>query len=747
MPINQHAMKNQYAIRAYTAVFTITACVSALLLFIIQPMFSKMILPLLGGTPQVWNTAMVFFQTILLAGYGYAHIASKYLSIRMQIGIHAALLLLFSVLLPMVVTADKVPVQGQNPVIWQLFIMLAVVGGPFFILSASAPMLQSWFSKSDHKNAENPYFLYAASNLGSIASLLAYPFVIEPFFDLGQQAMYWQYGYYVLCILICVCALPTWNYKPKATPFTNQSDSDKLSRKTQVTWIFLAFVPASLLLGVTTHITSDIAPVPLLWVIPLALYLITFVIAFAQKSVIDLKDIRDYLGLLVLFWIALAVIYKNVGILFAFLNMLAFFFIALVFHSKLHAQKPKARHLTYFYLCLSLGGVLGGVLNAILAPYVFIIPLEYALVLCVGMSICYGSKKLKKAEYYYYFLGLMGVLAASIPAEVFSQKLEDLFTIVFSSETLRYVLAAICLICLTISLNRRWIFGIAAGLIFLINKPGNFLFYFSNEVLYVGRNFFGNVKILDTDTNHRLFIHGTTTHGLQSKDPKYSKIPMAYYYEESPNGELLKYKDAIQGNQQLAIIGLGVGTMACYQKKGREFDFYEIDPLVIEIAENPKFFTYLSDCGSPYKIISGDARITLAKAKDQSYDFMLIDAYHSDNIPIHLITKEAVGLYLKKLKTDGILGFHISNRYMDLKPILKNLADHYGLVSYFKKTDALCEDNSDFVIYATETVAFVKNSTQKAYLTKNGYTPIKSDTKTRLWTDTYSNILQALDIM
>lgn len=725
-------------LQLYTPVYALTLLLSAALLFVVQPMFSKMILPLLGGTPQVWNTAMLFFQVALLAGYGYAHGTSKLLSIRVQALLHLVLLVAFVFVLPLAIPEGWLPPVNKDPTLWQLSLMFVVVGGPFFVLSGSAPMLQRWFSGTDHPDADNPYFLYGASNLGSMTSLLAYPVIIEPLMNLSQQAQTWMYGYIALIVCVLVCAGLVWTTTqrtPVQTRAAKKAAKDKpVNWGLRFKWLILAFIPSSLMLGVTTFITTDVAAVPLLWIIPLALYVGTFIIVFSRNPVISREKTLTLHSFLMIILIGVLVYPALPPLGLMGFHIVLFFFTALMCHFELAALRPSASHLTEFYLVMSIGGALGGVFNALIAPQFFVIPIEYTLVLvaaCFVRRLSEGEKFPRQISSGFYVVA--GILALTIASYL------------IKNTQIIGAFAFFIIIALTLVMDKRWFFALGVLAVMLIYQPGQHWanFPFSKSV-YVGRNFFGVLRIFDYEDQQRVLLHGTTNHGTQALIEKYRLTPLSYYSPDSPLSDIMAYMDTRPGKQDVAVIGLGVGVTACYSKNGRSFDFYEIDPEIVRIAEDKDLFTFLFDCGSPYEIILGDGRLTLKNAPDKSYDLLIVDAFSSDNIPIHLLTLEAIELYLSKIKDNGILTFNISNNYIDLEPVLAEAAEELGIEGFAHIGDSGTLGDSELEYYAAHFFTMSKNKRYINFLEKRDWTEAIRLENRRVWTDQYSNIVRAL---
>lgn len=743
--------------KLYVPVYFLTLLLSALLLFAVQPMYSKMILPLLGGTPQTWNTAMLFFQTCLLAGYGYAHGTTRFLSTRLQAILHIILLLAFATVLPTAIPDGWAPPAGEDPTLWQLHLMLVTIGGPFFVISASAPMLQKWFSLSAHKDAENPYFLYGASNLGSMSSLLMYPVLIEPLFTLTQQNYYWMLGYFVLIGQTILCAGLLWKYKSIETSVSTQdvqADDEHITAKRRAYWVILALIPSSLMLGVTTYITTDIASAPLLWVMPLALYIGTFIIVFARTEIINQKTAR-LLGTIAVASIIIERMISNEtlspSILIA-LHFTAFFFVALACHKILADNKPKASHLTEFYLIMSFGGALGGFFNSIIAPQFFSIPIEYPIMLLFALVAIYkkdmlvfkktadiqtdGTHAQTKDNLDFNTLAIAGICLFTGLAAPF-----------IGDTTIKLSLAAVCIVTLLTITNIKKPFLFTAGALIIVAPTVKSLgLDNAGNVQFITRNFFGVIKVMDYE-QERVMIHGTTNHGTQPKVEGLELTPVSYYYDNhSPISDVLNYFAAFEGQQNVAVMGLGIGVTACYTKEGRFYDFYEIDRHVAELAENKEFFTYLSDCGSPYEIILGDARLKVMEQPDQKYDLVIVDTFSSDNIPIHMMTKEAIELFMSKIKDDGVLLLHISNNYIDLEPVLAMISENTGIPSLAKVVGAKKIEDTELQALASHFVLFTKDQTNISHFEEHGWSTSRKRKNVKMWTDKYSNIIAVFGI-
>ncbi len=726
--------------KSYVPLFTITLILSAFLLFSVQPLFGKMVLPLLGGTPGVWNTAMVFFQAMLLGGYAYAHLSTKYMSVRAQAVLHMALLSLCVLVLPIAIPESWTnPPATENPVPWLLGLMTVVIGGPFFVLAGTAPMLQRWFSTTDHPDAQNPYFLYAASNLGSMAALIAYPTVIEPWLGLHQQSGFWMIGYIALIALIGGAALMSRKgMAPLAFDPHQPANSTDPTNKMRLMWLMLAFIPSSLMLGVTTYITTDVASAPLFWVIPLALYLLTFIIVFSRQVTLQVPTAYRWQSL-VMIMVALLFVRDPFPIkaISVCLHLAAFFFCALACHLALAHRRPTPQHLTEFYLIMSLGGVLGGIFNSLIAPFLFFIPLEYALMLAVSMLVPYitGDLVFRRQEVLRSWrIMLMAIIAAVVSMAV----AQSLSIALIMMVVMGYAL---------ILLRRQGSAFVVTLLVVLAMDPG---FTWSNlsQTLHMERNFFGVIRVLNSEGGGmRSLMHGTTLHGSQALVEEYRLTPLSYYADKNPGGQVFAMLDKRepQGAQKVAVLGLGLGTLACHGRENRDFVFYEIDPAIRRIAENKNLFSYLADCGSPYEIIMGDGRLRMAEAADHSYDMIFLDAFSSDSIPVHLLTREAFEMYFRKLKPEGLIVVHISNRFLDLAPLVTALGKDMGAEVRFNNNNQEDIGVMDISMQASLFGIMAKGPTMTATINRDfPQWRTYNGAEIRPWTDDYANVFHLM---
>ncbi|QQG35550.1 MAG: fused MFS/spermidine synthase [Micavibrio aeruginosavorus] len=702
-----------------------------------------MVLPLLGGTPAVWNTAMMFFQVMLLGGYAYAHLTSKYLGIRAQALLHLGLLGLCLLALPIAIPQGwSAPPVTDNPMPWLLGMMTAAIGGPFFVIAGTAPMLQRWFSATDHPDAHNPYFLYAASNFGSMTALIFYPLLIEPLLGVQQQSQIWMMGYLLLALLIAITGFVSRHSRalPAAIADTRlPANSMTPTNRMRVIWLALSFIPSSLMLGVTTYITTDIAAVPLLWVVPLALYLLTFIIVFSRGCTLSLARTYRWQALSLIL-VALLFIRDplKVKAIAASLHLIAFFLCALTCHLALAHRRPTPHHLTEFYLFISLGGVLGGVFNSLLAPLIFVIPLEYALILGLSVLAPFISGDMKFN-----------------PQDLRKDCKPALTAIILSGIALMPTKSAAIMIMVMagigvalVKLSRRASCTFACVFLIVLTLDPGFDWYQLGRSLHMERNFFGVIRVTSSEKGGmRMLLHGTTLHGTQALDETYRLSPISYYAAGSPGGQVFGMLSDIRGHepQSVAMLGLGVGSTACFFEKGRDFIFYEIDPAMKRIAEDKNLFTYLSDCGSPYRIVMGDGRLRIAEAPDASYDMIFLDAFSSDSIPMHLLTKEAFDIYFRKLKPKGLIVIHISNRFLDLSPVVTALGKAMNAQTRFSYNLGRLLAPPDIVMQGSIFGVMTRNPDLLAIIDER-YTKWEpySGIEIPVWTDDYANIITPL---
>jgi hypothetical protein len=702
--------------------YAATLFFSAGLLFFVQPMVAKMVLPRLGGSPSVWNTSMCFFQAALLCGYLYAHLLATRFERRAQVLIHAGVLLAAAAFLPLDLTAATPPADG-TPVLWLIGELAATVGLPFFALSATAPLLQRWFSQTDHPAAADPYFLYAASNAGSLIALLAYPLLVEPTLPLAVQSRAWAVGLAFVAAGIAVCWLgyrgaPAAAHAAPETPLP-------AAWPQRARWIGYAFVPSALLLAVTAHITTDLASAPLFWVIPLALYLLTFILAFASRPPLPHWLMAKTQLFVLIPLIVISVLAQSLWLLA--LHLALFFATAMVCHGELARRRPPPANLTDFYLCVSLGGVLGGVFDALIAPAIFPEIWEYPLLLVAACLVRPAADK----------GGLRLYLACALLL------VASLFAITQTGAVAGWAALPILLVAglalLRLGEHRLWLAaGVAAFLLVEYAVAGA-------ATLETARSFFGVHRVrLVEDGAIRILQSGTTIHGAEYTGAGKELAPLGYYSDKGPFG---RFFAAIAGRpvNTVGVVGLGSGELACYARPGQQWTFHEIDPLVVGIARDPRYFHFLERCGNAARVIVGDARLTLHDVPDRHYDVIVIDAFSSDSIPTHLMTREALALYRRKLADDGVILFHISNRYVDLRPVLAALAADAG--APVRRLLDLAPDSTSVARLSAEVVAVGQPGHALDELRDtDGWRDMAPAPAGALWTDARSDVVSHIRV-
>ena len=719
--------------------FSLTLFLSAALMFAIEPMTGKMLLPLVGGTPAGWIVAMAFFQVMLLLGYFYAHLLSRF-SPRVHALLYLAVLVAGMACLPVrMPTADTV----GNPGAWGVFTLLSIaVAIPFIALSATSSTLQRLFTTTGHSSARDPYFLYAASNLGSFAGLLLYPFAYDRAFGLHDQAQYWFYAFIILAGFSVLCLALT--YKKAGKKPTKAQTRSKVTTRQKLIWIALAFFPSSLMLGITTHISTDLFSAPMIWVLPLAIYLLTFVIAFSRKPLVKFRIISTFQPVAVCFVIALLFVFDAelriswYAILF---HLIAFGAVALMCHMRLAEQRPLGndRGLTEFYLMMSIGGALGGLLNAFIIPVALDRLIEYPAMMILSCLMNPGFwQKMPRTARIFFVLGMTLAAAYSVFMLAGNDYIHGTVAGGYTDGMI-YADIILFLTSLVLATNVRAAFcGMA--IVLLMSE-----FVFPRDVLLSERNFYGVIKVYDRpqavdDKTYdvRFMVHGNTIHGMQIRDPAYETTPTSYFWKGGPAGDVFN----IYTPKKVAIIGLGAGTMNCYNTPKSEFTFFEIDEAVKRIATDPANFTFMTACKGKRlpEVVIGDARLELARHVTEKFDLIVLDAFTSDAIPTHLLTLEALRVYLERLNPSGLILLHVSNRYFDLQDILGVNAHELGLkyryIKQFPK-DVFYASGSKWVVMSRRQVSL-------APLEAYGWADVELDTSLRPWTDDYTNLLATL---
>jgi hypothetical protein len=719
--------------RMIPALFTTTIFLSASLLFFVQPLFAKIALPVIGGAPAVWTTAMLFFQTVLIGGYAYAYLSTHFLPVRAQIGVHVALWAVALFFLPPALpegwrldAASSVPFQT-------LWLFALGVGAPFALLSSNAPLIQSWYSRSGGPSAHDPYFLYGASNLGSLLALLAFPLLAEPLFGASEIAVGFATGFIALGVGLSLCGATVFG-KQGAVDLGHEPPATPAPRFREMGWwLALAFVPSSLMLAVTSKISLDIGALPLVWVIPLALYLLSFVLSFTHRTLFSNK----WMGQAALIAIAVAVC-LFMGVAGTHLSMAlaaaligCFFIVAIWAHRQLYESRPDARHLALFYVTMSLGGALGGLFNSIVAPIAFnelhegAVTLGVALLLVFAPKIHVSRAAILRGAIVGLPLGMATVLVAPMALQVpFGLYGAMAVAVGIATLILRRPFAA-------------WITSVAIIAVLPVAFSG------ASDVHFADRSFFGVHKVVNQG-DVRYYSNGTTIHGAQwiAELDAERPTPTSYYHRAGPMGQVMSSPPG-QRAKRIGIVGLGVGSLACYARPGQDWHFYEIDSMVDRVARDPDLFTFLSACTPDAPTHLGDARVVLQDQADIRFDILVIDAYSSDAVPIHLTTLEAMQLYLDRLTDDGVLIFHISNRYYQIERPLARSAERLGVTIWQQFAGMEASDEPGY--RASQVAMIARNPEVLAEIGGGAWQPLHSDGGP-VWTDDRANALSILKV-
>lgn len=733
--------------------FLLTILTGSFLLFLVQPMVARMALPRLGGAPAVWNSAMLVYQALLLGGYAYAHRLSREAP-RKQAIIHLGLLVFASLWLPLGLASFQPPANG-SPIFWVPWLLLASIGPLFFAVAAQAPLMQRWYGLAG--NEGEPYALYAVSNVGSFAGLIAYPLVVEPFMPLQAQNWLWTAIYAILVLAVIACARLLWQTRNGATQAPAASSArSNISARSRLYWILLAAIPSGLMLSTTSHLTTDLMAMPLVWVIPLGLYLLSFSVAFAanQRPAYWISKFAP----LVLMMAGAVVFFvwgkAAINGLTASLSLL--FVVSVALHNAMYRARPEASQLTSFYLMMSLGGVIGGFFCAIVAPLIFDWTWEHPILILLAAMLLPQKR--------YFSLG---------EEEIFGQRGTNILMFCFGAVALaigiyggtqmpveptteKIILLIVIIGIGLMAAGQRLAFALVVGALMFANGG-----WFNMKQTLDGvrmRSYFGTYTVNASQSGRvRWLNHGTTMHGMQLLDQPTK--PISYYPETSGVGIAMTRAAELYGaHASIGVVGLGTGTLACYRKPGQIWQFFEIDPLMVEIARERKIFSFINRCAPGVPITLGDARLTLTEVASGSFDILALDAFSSDSIPLHLLTKEAFAVYRKALKPDGLLLVHISNRYIDLNPVVSAEASNgggwYAALRHDSPTEKLIAQGSR----ASQWIALTPNKAKLEQLTgplaekKSRYYDaaqwIKLDSAEgiRPWTDDYASVLTHLSL-
>ena len=706
------------------ALFCFAIFLGAFQVFGVQPMVAKMLLPYYGGAPAVWNATMAFFQTALLLGYAYAHLLSRSrIPAHLHAWIHMGLLAAGLVFLPVALNPEQV--ADWFPPLAVAWTLTLVVAWPFVILSGSAPLIQAWFARTGHAQAGDPYFLYAASNVGSLLALLAYPFVIERVWSLSDQSVAWTIAYGILIASVALIAITqrkSKNVQPSAPVMANRPGA-----KIMAYWLILSIVPSALLHSVTTHISTDIAAAPLLWVLPLALFLLTFILAFGTMEKWLQKPVAAIAPAFFPLMFLTALIHETWALVG---QLVCFFVLALACHLRLYAARPAARDLTGFYLIMSFGGMLGGLFIALAAPVVFPAVYEYPIIVGIAaMLVTWDIQKPKEDNRN----RILAVAGATVLAAIGSFVALPGITI-----WIPVVVAGFGLLAALLAFQPR-MSGMVAAFGFLA-------FFAGRDVVMVSwqdRSFFGVYRIVESD-DMRLLMNGTTLHGAQLLNHTGDRpYPVTYFHREGPLGDVFSQLRLTHDAAEIGVIGLGVGNAVCYAEPNDRWTTIEIDPLVLDIAEDERFFGYLDACGANARHLIGDGRKRLETEITTPFDLLIVDAFSSDAVPIHMLTREAFELYISKVKDGGLLSMHISNRHLSLAPIIGNIAADIGLAVRVKDDP---DTIGEFEKLASTWVVLADTEEQlAAFDQKPLWRRLDANPDYPLWTDTYSDIVGVID--
>jgi hypothetical protein len=711
--------------------YAVTAFTGAALLFMVQPLAAKLILPSFGGSATVWSTSSLFFQVLLLLGYLYAHLSTHRFGAYWQPRSHVLVLLVPLLALPVALPSNAAPGADDSPAVWLLRILAVMVGLPFLVLSATGPLIQRWYSWSDGPRADDPYFLFAGSNLGSFVGLLSYPLLIEPTLTLSQQRLGWSWAFVAFLVLMGVCAATVRSPRGVQRDVVPAAEEPRPPWPQLLTWGALAFLPSCLMLAVTSHISTDVAPIPLVWVLPLAVYLASFVAAFARTSrqppvkLTRLAVASAFLAGVV----SLATVSLPIIVVVA-LDIALVALVGYAAHARLATTRPAPGQLTAFYLVISVGGALGGLVNGVVAPLLFNRVWEYGLTLAAVPLLMLGvsakASNWMTRRYHPAFrlvVGLVLTLVVMLSAAV-----------AIVSKAKSGIVVALLIIVVVGAVG--WFIArapVVLALSLLIGTAGIGVQAMTAAML-TERTFYGSYRVTSGDGMHKL-VHGTTVHGIQWWDATKRTIPTAYYAQEGPLGQVM---DEVK-RTRTGIVGLGAGGIATYAGAGDHYTFYEIDPAIARIAEDPRYFSYLEDSPASVDVVLGDGRLKLEEEPEGEFDLLILDAFSSDSIPVHLLTREALSLYLSRLKPDGTLVVHVSNRIFDLKPVVGDVASDLGLVAMAGRGGATERADST----PSEWIVLTHSRDLEARLRDKGWSQLEPD-GSRVWTDDYASVLSAL---
>jgi len=734
--------------RLVLIVYTAAIFVSALLLFSVQPLFTKMVLPRLGGSPAVWSVAMVFFQSLLLGGYAYAHFLMQLRNRALPVAIHLVLLAVAMLTLPLSISSGWGDPPNSGYAFWLLGLFAVSIGLPFFALAANNPLLQAWFVRTGHPNGPDPYFLYASSNIGSFLALLSYPVLLEPVFTLRTQNLIWTGGYGLLIVLIATCGVLLFRAPANAADLNMPADDAEAPAPSWILrarWIFLAAVPSGLLIAVTAHISTDVAAAPLLWVLPLSLYLLTWVLVFQSRPLLPHKFMLMLQPLAIMGVILLLAIGIDQNLLLTLGgHQLCFFIIAMACHGELARTRPAAKYLTGFYVALSFGGMVGGLFAGLIAPFTFSWVAEYPILVALAV-LCRPPAEERWPKWSRWFWPLLAIIAVALIAPSYSSG--KIFTWLETNRV--YVIGAVAVVSMILAIllkADRWKLAAVVTLALVLIR----MYPSDDGRVETVRSFFGVHKIVVTPNGqYHVLMHGTTIHGAEKfRNDDGTPVtgqpePITYYHKDGGIGQAITAIRERKGAPlRVAVIGLGSGTLVCAAEPGEDWKFFEIDQTMVDTARDPKYFTYIQSCQPDLKPVIGDARLTFAREPDGVYDLIIVDAYSSDAIPIHLATEEAMEIYKSKLAPHGAVVMHVSNRHLELSSVVVGIADANDMKSWVYSEDS-GRDNE--YIFSTSVVASARDEADVGKLASSGqWAMTEAEDNQRVWTDDYSNVLGAV---
>jgi hypothetical protein len=718
----------------------LTIVLSSFLYFLIQTLAAKALLPIFGGVPSVWNICLIFFQGMLLLGYFYSFLTTRFFSARLQRVIHFSLILCSMIMIPILWT-DIRPQATIPPALNVLWLLTIKLGIPIFIVSTTAPLVQYWFGQTRDPQAKDPYFLYSASNIGSLFALLGFPLLFEPFVGLQTLSLAWSFIYIAFTLLLLTTA---WQLRPRNSlaPEIIAKSHNSITWQRRVQWLLLSFAPSTLLMASTQYITTEIVSTPMLWILPLTLYLLTFIIAFARKPIISHQwMVREQAVFLIFLLVSLS---KDIftlpsGLLLLF-HMVGFFALVMVCLGELVGKRPDKSYLTEFYLWIALGGFLGGIFNGIIAPLIFNGIYEYYIAICLCVALRPWPKVNNKYQWSSSDFLMSIVIGIVLTVNYFLFTMH--YSFIISQNKFSYfkfidlfVITAVIIIILAKD-QRPFRFSVNLMILFFYAQalPG----FTQGDLLWQSRNFFGVTKVYKNSADNLHFLmSGTTLHGLEimSKSIEFNRVESYYQPIQLIANLLTQNKIPLK----IGIAGLGVGMLGCQFSKQDAVTFFEIDPVVVKIANMPTMFTYLKNCPPTGGVILGDARLNIANAPPHFFNVIIIDVFSSDAIPMHLVTREALQLYSQKLAPDGLIIFNISNRHIDLVPVLSTAAKQMKLETLLYLSGKL--DNQFQA--ASEWIVLTKNNKISEKLQPIWKKLDTSQART-LWTDDHSNILGIL---